>query len=58
VVVRAGNGSIPATDAQAMVDRLPQARLVELKGAGHDLHLDRPAEWRRALSEFLDALGG
>jgi pimeloyl-ACP methyl ester carboxylesterase len=21
--------------------------------AGHDLHLDRPAEWRAALAEFL-----
>jgi len=32
-------------------------RLVELAGAQHDLHLDRPAEWRRALSDFLDGLG-
>jgi pimeloyl-ACP methyl ester carboxylesterase len=58
LVVRACDGSIPAADAQAMADRLPQARLVELTGAEHDLHLDRPAEWRRALSGFLDSLDG
>jgi len=58
LVVRAGNGSIPAADAQAMAARLPQARLIELAGAEHDLHLDRPAEWRHAVSEFLDSLGG
>jgi pimeloyl-ACP methyl ester carboxylesterase len=58
LVVRAANGNVDAADAQAMSDRLPQARLVELPGAGHDLHLERPAEWRRALSEFLDSPGG
>jgi pimeloyl-ACP methyl ester carboxylesterase len=58
LVVRACDGSIPAADAQAMADRLPQARLVELTGAEHDLHLDRPAGWRRALSGFLDSLDG
>lgn len=57
LVVRAGNGIIPAADAQAMTDRLPQARLAELADAEHDLHLDRPAQWREALSEFLDSLG-
>jgi pimeloyl-ACP methyl ester carboxylesterase len=57
LVVRAGNGGMPAADMEAMAARLPQARLVELAGAAHDLHLDRPAEWRQALSEFLDGLG-
>jgi pimeloyl-ACP methyl ester carboxylesterase len=53
LVVRAGNGIIPAADARAMVDRLPHARLVDIPAAGHDLHLDRPAEWRAALTELL-----
>jgi pimeloyl-ACP methyl ester carboxylesterase len=53
LVVRAGRGDVPAVEAQAMVDRLPHARLVEIPGAGHDLHLDSPAEWRGALEEFL-----
>jgi pimeloyl-ACP methyl ester carboxylesterase len=39
-----------------MVDCLPNARLVDLPGAKHDLHLDRPAEWRAALSSFLDSV--
>lgn len=56
LVVRAGRGMIPADDAQAMVDRLPQAQLVELPEAEHDLHLDRPAEWRETLTGFLGAL--
>jgi len=56
VVVRGGSGVIPAGDAHAMIRPLPQARLIELAGAAHDLHLDRPAEWREALSEFIDSL--
>lgn len=54
LVVRAGNGGMPAAEVEAMAARLPQARVVELAGAAHDLHLDRPAEWREALSEFLE----
>jgi len=38
----------------AMVERLPGTRLVELPGAAHDLHLDRPADWRAALTAFLE----
>jgi pimeloyl-ACP methyl ester carboxylesterase len=57
LIVRAGNGIIPAADAQAMTNRLPGTRLVEFAGAEHDLHLDRPAEWRDAVGEFLNSLG-
>jgi pimeloyl-ACP methyl ester carboxylesterase len=54
LVVRAGEGShISDEDARAMAQR---AQLVELPGAGHDVHLERPAEWRGAVSAFLDAL--
>jgi pimeloyl-ACP methyl ester carboxylesterase len=56
LVVRAGAGSLPRADAQAMVRRGHRVTLVELAGAKHDLHLDRAAEWRVALSEFLDSL--
>jgi pimeloyl-ACP methyl ester carboxylesterase len=44
-----------ACPAQTMVRRGRRVTLVELAGAEHDLHLDRPAEWRAALSEFLDS---
>jgi pimeloyl-ACP methyl ester carboxylesterase len=53
LIVRGGTGDVPAAEAREMVDRLPHARLVEIPGAGHDLHLDSPAEWREAVSDFL-----
>jgi pimeloyl-ACP methyl ester carboxylesterase len=40
-----------------MAARGRHARLVELAGARHDLHLDRPAQWRRVLSEFVSSPG-
>lgn len=58
LVVRAGNGLIEPATAAEMVARLPGTRLVEIAGAAHDVHLDRPDAWWDALSEFLDALDG
>jgi pimeloyl-ACP methyl ester carboxylesterase len=56
LIVRAGNGVINSDTAQEMTRRLPRARLVEIPEAAHDLHLDRPREWREALTAFLDSL--
>lgn len=56
LVVRAGNGIVEPQTAREMMTRLPAASLVEIPEAAHDLHLDRPREWREALSRFLDAL--
>ena len=56
LVVRAGNGVIPVTEADAMRDRLPQADVIENPGAKHDLHLDRSAEWRTEVCRSLDSL--
>jgi pimeloyl-ACP methyl ester carboxylesterase len=56
LVVRAGNGTLSAADAQAMVDRAHDARLAELPGATHDLHLDQPVQWRRVVGAFLTSI--
>jgi pimeloyl-ACP methyl ester carboxylesterase len=56
LVVRGGDGSLPREDAEAMVSRARDARLADVPGAEHDLHLDHPAEWREALTAFLDSL--
>jgi len=31
----------------------PSARLVDIEDAGHDVHLDQPAAWRRAIEPFV-----
>jgi pimeloyl-ACP methyl ester carboxylesterase len=54
LVVRGAQGTMPRDEADAMVERLPQATLVEIPDAGHDLHLGHPAEWRRVVTDFLD----
>jgi pimeloyl-ACP methyl ester carboxylesterase len=55
LVVRAERGvSLP--DARAMRARGRSVTLVDVAGAEHDVHLDRPDEWREAVSSFLDAL--
>lgn len=58
LVVRGETGSLTMSDAEEMVRRLPSARLVKVAKAGHDVHLERPEEWRKALSVFLAALRG
>jgi hypothetical protein len=49
LVVRAGDGSLPRAEAEAMADQGRHANVVELADAKH-------AEWRKAVSEFLDSL--
>jgi pimeloyl-ACP methyl ester carboxylesterase len=56
LVVRAGKGMIAPETASEMTRRLPGAQVVELADAAHDLHLDRPDQWRDALTGFLDSL--
>jgi pimeloyl-ACP methyl ester carboxylesterase len=36
-----------------MVESLPDARLVEIAGAGHAIHLERPDAWLGAVAGFL-----
>jgi pimeloyl-ACP methyl ester carboxylesterase len=56
LLVRADNGVLSTEDARAMVERLPSTQLEEIVDANHDVHLDRPAEWRQVLSQFLQKL--
>jgi len=58
LVVRAGNGMVEPETAKEMTRRLPTARLVEIADAAHDVHLDRPDQWREALTRFLDSVDG
>lgn len=58
LVIRAGNGMAEPGIAAEMTERLTATRPVEIADADHDAHLDRPDEWREALSGFLDSLHG
>jgi pimeloyl-ACP methyl ester carboxylesterase len=58
LVVRAGNGMVEPETAKEMTERLSRAQLVEIADAAHDVHLDRPDEWREALTGFLDSVDG
>jgi pimeloyl-ACP methyl ester carboxylesterase len=54
LVVRAGAG-VSRGETQEMLDLLPHARLEQIAGSGHDVHLDAPGAWREALEAFLPA---
>jgi pimeloyl-ACP methyl ester carboxylesterase len=56
LIVRAGYGVIEPETVEEMGRRLPSARSVEIAAAAHDLHLDRPDEWRQVLTHFLDSI--
>jgi pimeloyl-ACP methyl ester carboxylesterase len=54
LVVRGAMSDILSPEiAQKMLDRLPDARLVEIAGAGHTVPGDQPADFSRAVQEFL-----
>jgi 3-oxoadipate enol-lactonase len=51
-IVGEKDGATPAAMAK-LNEKLPGSRLVTLPGAGHISNMDRPAEFSRALREFL-----
>lgn len=56
VVVGEEDRLTPPADAEAMVEALPDARLVRLAGAGHLTPLERPEEFNEALLRLLEEL--
>jgi pimeloyl-ACP methyl ester carboxylesterase len=56
LVLRAEDGDVSEASAEEMTKRLATARTIEIPGAGHDLHLDRPDEWQAVLGGFLEAI--
>jgi pimeloyl-ACP methyl ester carboxylesterase len=52
LIVRAEHG-VPRKDALRMAEMQRQAQLVEIADAKHDVHLDKPIEWREVVGAFL-----
>ncbi|MFJ7075386.1 alpha/beta fold hydrolase [Streptomyces sp. NPDC098781] len=53
VVVGADDAYTPVSDAEAMHTALPDSALRVIEGAAHMPNLERPAQFNRALEEFL-----
>lgn len=51
LVVFGEDGMFASDHGQELLRRLPRASLVTVRGAGHDVHLDAPQDWTRALLE-------
>jgi 3-oxoadipate enol-lactonase len=55
VLFLVGEKDAPAPAMRKLNEKLPGSRYVELSGAGHISNMDRPAEFNRAVREFLNA---
>ena len=55
LVVRAAGG-VPREQTDRMLELLPDSRLAEIPGVGHDVHLDQPERWESAVQDFLGEL--
>ncbi|MBQ1092712.1 alpha/beta fold hydrolase [Streptomyces sp. B93] len=58
VVVGADDAYTPVSDAESMHAALPDSTLHVIEGAAHMPNLERPAEFNRALGDFLARLEG
>ncbi|MEU6243041.1 MULTISPECIES: alpha/beta hydrolase [unclassified Streptomyces] len=56
LVVRGLDGELGRAEAQEMVRVLPRGEYAEITDAGHLIHYDQPAAWRRAVEPFLRGL--
>jgi 3-oxoadipate enol-lactonase len=55
VLFLVGEKDAPAPAMRKLHEKLPGSRYVELRGAGHISNMDRPAEFNRAIADFLSA---
>ncbi|WP_433854927.1 alpha/beta fold hydrolase [Streptomyces kronopolitis] len=53
VIAGGESGHIPQEHLTALAERLPEARLVTVEGAGHLVHEERPGEFLAAVTSFL-----
>ncbi|MFE2347513.1 alpha/beta fold hydrolase [Kitasatospora cineracea] len=53
LLVLGQGGIIPPAEADRMLALRPEVRAVSVRGAGHDVHLEQPAELLRMVGEFL-----
>jgi pimeloyl-ACP methyl ester carboxylesterase len=58
VLIVRGEHAMAADEAHAMAAQLKDAVLATVAGAGHDVHLEQPVEWRRVVEPFLAPNGG
>lgn len=56
LVVRAVDGELGRAEAQEMVRVLPRGIYAEVPEGGHLMHLEQPADWRRVVEPFLQAV--
>ncbi len=56
VIVGTEDALTPPTVAQVLVERIPQARLVTLEGAGHLSNLEHPSQFTEEVRSFLRGL--
>jgi pimeloyl-ACP methyl ester carboxylesterase len=56
LVVRGIDGELGRAEAQEMVRVLPRGIYAEVPDAGHLMHLERPADWRRVVEPFLQTV--
>jgi 3-oxoadipate enol-lactonase len=54
-VVGSRDALFPPDAIRAAAARLPDARVVEIAGAGHSPYFEQAAEWNARVAEFLDA---